>query len=121
MFDAKKFTAPLVLTAALILMLSITAHSFHNAATMVLMGIFYIFAPGWIFVNTFLKEAILIEKITISIALGMIFLSLASAYASLLGFKLSAAMMAGLIITIIIIAAGKKYQEHKKNPHKHRS
>ncbi len=117
--NAKKLAIALISIAALALMLSITAHSMQSAAKIVLLGLFYIFTPGWVVVNMLLREALLIEKITASIALGIIILTLASSYASLFGIKLSAMMMAVLIISIIIIGACKAFHEHKKDSKKH--
>ena len=116
---AKTFIAVLIVIAALILMLFITAHSLRSAGTLVLLGLLYIFAPGWIFVSTFLQESLLIEKITVSLALGMILLTLASAYSSLFGARLSSSITAAFIIVIIIISAYKAFQKHKKDSRKH--
>lgn len=116
---AKTFIIVLISIAVLTLALSITAHSLKSAGTLVLLGLFYIFAPGWIFVNMFLREALLIEKITTSAAAGMIFLTLASAYASLFGFKLSSMVTAAFIIVIIISIYYKAFQKNKKDTRKH--
>jgi len=100
----KKIATVSLILSALIILISFTDFTWLQSARMVILSFIYLFLPGYTISLFIFKEAELMERMTLSMALSLVLLPLLHFYASLYQIYIHKSLLTMIIILAAIAA-----------------